>query len=266
MIIHQADNSIGDVYNGYVYSKTYWYLHFHKAFELIIQIEGQSEVVVAGKKYLLNAGESVLVPPFAVHSINSPQSSRLFIAVFSGKKVPYAHRLFEQKSPENYLFKMDEQAYQFVLTNLVGSMLGYCGTHKVETPKTLMLKSCLYAVFSSFISQNELVKKDSNIQISSKILQYIEDNFSDNISVSSMAKELGYSYDYVSKTLNKVFNVSFNVMCNQFRCEKALQLIRDTDMPITEIASASGFQSIRSFNRIFKETVGFAPSEIKKME
>lgn len=266
MIIHQADNTIGDVYNAYLYSKTEWGLHFHKAFELIVQLKGESEVTVNGSRYNVKEGQSVLVPPFVTHSISAKEGDKLFIAVFSGKKVPYAQRLFEQKSPKNHLFKMDEQTRNFVLNNLIGKIDDYNGTKMVSAPKTLTLKACVYAVFSSFVSQTEMVKKDSNVQIASRILQYVEENYSENISVESMAKDLGYSYDYVSKTLNKNFCVSFNVLCNQFRCEKALQLIRDTNLSITEIASVSGFQSIRSFNRIFKETVGFTPSEVKRKE
>ncbi len=51
---------------------------------------------------------------------------------------------------------------------------------------------------------------------------------------------------------------------NQFRIEKACVFSRKTLMPISEIASKTGFENISFFNRKFKELMGMTPMEYRK--
>jgi transcriptional regulator GlxA family with amidase domain len=52
----------------------------------------------------------------------------------------------------------------------------------------------------------------------------------------------------------------FSRYVNLFRVDAATELLQHTDLPITEIALQSGFQSIRNFNRVFLEITGKTPS------
>ena len=47
--------------------------------------------------------------------------------------------------------------------------------------------------------------------------------------------------------------------------EHAYALLQDTDMSISEICFESGFQSIRSFNQVCRETYGMSPKELKRL-
>jgi AraC-like DNA-binding protein len=52
---------------------------------------------------------------------------------------------------------------------------------------------------------------------------------------------------------------------NMIRLEKATELLSDDKRPLTEIAMMSGFQSIPSFNRVFREEKGMAPGEYRAL-
>ncbi|MBQ8345164.1 MAG: helix-turn-helix transcriptional regulator [Clostridia bacterium] len=96
------------------------------------------------------------------------------------------------------------------------------------------------------------------------MLMYMEKNFVSDITLRDVAKSLGYNYEYISREFNKILGISFKTMLNQYRCERARYLIETTDQSLTEVAEQSGFQSIRSFNRVFKQQLGILPSELKR--
>ena len=53
-------------------------------------------------------------------------------------------------------------------------------------------------------------------------------------------------------------------MLNQYRTSYALELLRDSDLSLTEIAFESGFQSIRSFDHVFRQSLGRSPKDFRK--
>ncbi|MFX4790278.1 helix-turn-helix transcriptional regulator, partial [Acinetobacter baumannii] len=80
-----------------------------------------------------------------------------------------------------------------------------------------------------------------------------EDGALNNISIEELATELGVT----SRHLRRVFESELGVTPVQFvqtqRLLLAKGLLTDTDMPITQIAMASGFGSLRRFNALFVE-------------
>ena len=58
--------------------------------------------------------------------------------------------------------------------------------------------------------------------------------------------------------------MNFRGYLNRIRLEYALQLIRSTRQPLTDVWEDAGFNSQRSFNRVFQETMGMTPLEYRK--
>ena len=81
-----------------------------------------------------------------------------------------------------------------------------------------------------------------------------------------MASDLGYDYRYLSRVFNETMGVGFKTFVNQYRCDMVKSLISDTTLSLSEIALSSGFQSIRSFNRVFRQITGTSPSDLLKGE
>lgn len=79
-----------------------------------------------------------------------------------------------------------------------------------------------------------------------------------------MATELGVSEAVVSKVINKHFEKSFPQLINEHRVEDAKRLLSQTDAPVKVIASEVGFNSLASFNRVFKDMTGKSPSQFRE--
>ena len=100
--------------------------------------------------------------------------------------------------------------------------------------------------------------------IAYKIVKYIEENFTDNITRDTLAVRFNVSKCYISKIFTEKFNINLRNYLGLIRAEYAASLIRTSDETFTTISRLSGFESLRTFNRIFKAVYGMTPNEYKK--
>ena len=87
----------------------------------------------------------------------------------------------------------------------------------------------------------------------------------DDLSQAAMAQMAGISRDYFSRMFKNVTGMNYSKWLNMIRLEKATELLTINDRSLTEIAMLSGFQSIPSFNRVFREEKGMAPGEYRAL-
>ncbi|MGH7560934.1 MAG: bifunctional transcriptional activator/DNA repair enzyme AdaA [Gemmatimonadales bacterium] len=83
-------------------------------------------------------------------------------------------------------------------------------------------------------------------------------------SVAELASELGVSERHLRRALERELGVSPVELAQTHRLLFAKQLLTETSLPITRIAFASGFQSLRRFNSVFRERYRIAPGELRR--
>ena len=80
---------------------------------------------------------------------------------------------------------------------------------------------------------------------------------------ADLARELEVSENILSRVINCAFEKSFRKLLNDHRVDEAQLLLRNSTLQVTQIAFDVGFNSLASFNRVFKETSGVAPTEYR---
>ena len=83
-------------------------------------------------------------------------------------------------------------------------------------------------------------------------------------SLDDLAAELGVSARHLRRALEAKLGVSPVELAQSRRLALAKQLLQDTALPLTEIAFAAGFASVRRFNAVFAERMGRSPSELRR--
>jgi len=83
---------------------------------------------------------------------------------------------------------------------------------------------------------------------------------------ADLAREVGTSENTLSKVINRVFGKSFPRLLNEFRVEDAKRLLKDPSIPIQVLAFEVGFNSLASFNRVFREVTGDTPSHFRALQ
>lgn len=112
---------------------------------------------------------------------------------------------------------------------------------------------------ASLLSEDEkqIADKVRNLMELDKL--YHEPTFSR----ADLARELGTSENTLSRVINSAFGKSFPRLLNEFRVEDAKRMLRDPAIPIQVLAFEVGFNSLASFNRVFREITGETPSHYR---
>ena len=96
-----------------------------------------------------------------------------------------------------------------------------------------------------------------------KARKLIRDRSDGELSLREVAKAVNLSANYLSEKFKEVTGVNFVRYVGQTRTAKARDLLRNSNLRISEIAFAVGFQSLSQFNRTFKKLSGGPPSAFR---
>lgn len=255
MIVHQAHNSLGNfTYNAFFYRDCEWFRHFHKNYELIYVLDGAVELTCNSKNLLLTKDTFAMILPNEFHAYHTPEASQVWIAVFSADFVGEFAKQVEGKRAADPRFHCDGALKAFLQAYLI-----------TEEPRDLLLlKSSLYAACREFAQKVVLLDADPEKGFVYDIISYISNHFREDITLSGIAAVFGYEYHYLSRQFHRQFGMPFKQFLNIYRTDFAREQLLHSDASITEIANASGFSTIRTFNRVFFEHTGMTPSAFRK--
>jgi len=114
---------------------------------------------------------------------------------------------------------------------------------------------------------NELHLKESKL-IENNLLEYFKNEkpwLNPHLNILNVAKHIGTNRSYVSNIINDKIGCNFNQFVNNYRINEAKILLKRTpELSITEVSELSGFGSVSSFLRIFKNVENYTPTEFRK--
>ncbi len=256
MVIHQAHNSLSNYnFNAFHYTDKVWDYHFHRNLELIYVISGAVNCTVNNQPYRLIRGEFGLCLPYDIHRYAPESNTEYWVLVFSEDYIRYLSTQLSGKTGDGFKFSCKAAVEDFITDQLVNR----------NAPSTLTLKSCLYAVMEEYLNNIRLIDKSTKeSRIVSFISDYVQAHHTQKVTLSDLATNLGYDYNYMSRFFHNTFNMTFSDFVNIYRLETATKLLEDTYESITSIAFKSGFQSVRAFNTFFKKSTQLSPSGYRK--
>jgi AraC family transcriptional regulator len=128
---------------------------------------------------------------------------------------------------------------------------------------------------ASFVSINSLLiqilgKKINSIDNGTpswvpKINEFLRDNWTTNFSLRELAAITSVHPVTISKNFSRYFGCTLGEFIRKYRIEKALYMIRTTDLALTDIALSCGFADQSHFIRTFKKYTGTVPLHYKKI-
>lgn len=138
----------------------------------------------------------------------------------------------------------------------------------------LMLMGLLYTIMSyhapSAILQNSqyfaLLNADKNSNPYIEIIQkYINENYTEELTVQGLAKMVHLSPNYLSSLFKQSFGMSLQNYIINFRLFKSKELLTNSSHSISKIASLSGFSDSQHYSQLFKKHIKYTPSEYRRL-
>jgi len=104
---------------------------------------------------------------------------------------------------------------------------------------------------------------NARADLAARAVRLIADGYADEHGISGLARRLAVTERHLRRLLLAEFGTTPIALARTTRLQTARRLLAETDMPVTEIAFASGFASVRQFNASFREAYGRPPTALR---
>lgn len=170
-------------------------------------------------------------------------------ALKSCKKDFIQEYLFENLIWNNHMYNKDKEGKTF-----------YKSIFEMDTYTEAVSK---WQMYLKEIMENHCMLKDYSSEIS-EALKYIWKHYGERISVNQIAEKMNLSTGHFSRMFKKQVGTSVVKYINQYRIQKAEELLRTTNMKVYEVADLVGISDYIYFSQVFKSFTGKSPSDFRK--
>ena len=124
-----------------------------------------------------------------------------------------------------------------------------------------MIRWVNYLLEKTFEYENEVAKSATIIE---KINKYIHEHYMEDIGRNEISAEFYLTPEYLAKLYKKKTGVNLKDYINEYRIEKAKELLRAGEKNISNIAESVGFDNFTYFSTLFKKITGVSPKDYKR--
>lgn len=233
--------------------------HIHPHLELIYMRSGSSMATTDNKSFLIEKGDLFLSFPNQVHFYHDCSPVEGYLIIFPPDFFQDFKKLFQTKTPDSPIIKgarLNPDTPQ-ILEHI------YQKNNTESSYDKISAKGYLLALLGEILPLMTLRNAPADEDSIKRILTYCSEHYTEPLSLDILSKELHLNKYYISHIFKERMNMGFVDFLNGLRIEHACNLLKK-DENITDIALSSGFTSIRTFNRVFAQTMGMAPRDYIK--
>ncbi|MDP4142969.1 MAG: AraC family transcriptional regulator [Bacillota bacterium] len=245
--------------------------HYHSYMEIIYVVEGVANMQVNNQYISLEKGNIMLIGSNEIHYLSGEcRHIVLNIDPMTIHQIKDYHEDIFPKELEGKWIKKTEYIYSYI-TNCIDKVLKFYR----EKPEgyTLMIIGLIYELLGnvqnhskrySTSSNGDLAIKKEDLKRLNTIIDYINGNYSDEISIEDICSVVNLTPNYFCRFFKKNMGKTFFEYLNYYRCSQAEILLNSTDKSITEISNLVGFSSVSYFDKVYKKLKGYPPSFDKR--
>ncbi|MBS5520660.1 MAG: AraC family transcriptional regulator [Clostridiales bacterium] len=170
----------------------------------------------------------------------------------------YMRRAIQLKCYDYILKPVDYEEFSRVLAELVSNM-------EEKLSDTLSDGLCNPSGMTNLhLKTLEQEKNDRNIEL--EVKKYIRDHMLDDISVGMIAEELHFNPQHLTRMFKNKTGYGITEYVTVVRMEMAKKILKDTSIPIKEVAGMVGYKDYAYFTRVFKKEFSIAPKEYREKQ
>ena len=246
--------------------------HWQKELEMIYLLNGNAHIILDGENISLVQGDFIVIDSNHIFDLKCKESfmqvrvhvDKEFLAMRAGSTVPRVYRCIRENLEgdqlEPYLRICDH--FKELVPLYINEPEGY----RLKTESIVL--SILYHLvhhFSYPVSVDEITEPRAEQTRIQQILQYIEEHYTERISLADISSEFGLSREYFSRLFHQRLGISFSEHVNRVRISHFYHDLVTGDEPVMELLEKNGLTDYKLFSRMFREIYGNTPKEIRKL-
>lgn len=251
--------------------------HWHSGVQFCYVTSGEVMIQTAQKTVILEEGEGMFIHAQQVHKATNQSARAEYISLnlpvhFLGLEgSEMYHRFMEPvlyaKDIETILFRKNDVNMKKLLTKLrtcAEKTDSESDSYSLNLIADLLLlwEELLYQISIIDCSQNNKNTTNKRLQ---DILRYLQENYKKKITLQAIAQHINLSQSECSRFFKKVTGETLFEYLLKFRIEKSIELLKNTDLTITEIAYETGFTSQSYYDQRFRKIKGISPLKYKRI-
>ncbi|MBQ3545977.1 MAG: helix-turn-helix domain-containing protein [Lachnospiraceae bacterium] len=233
--------------------------HLHEAIEIIYVTDGTVELGVGQELFHMEQGDFAIVFPNVIHHyqvFGQGENKAIYLFLDPSLTTNFYEEL-QNSSPSYPIIEKAE-----VHEDIVNSVKALVNNIDCSP---MIIRAYVHVILAHVFSDMDIVDKEAigGDDIIYCAVEYIAKNFKENIHLEKMAYDLAVSKYVLSRMFAKTFHCNFNKYLNGIRLNYVISALENTNDSITNICLDSGFESQRTFNRVFKERYKMTPREYR---
>lgn len=284
-----ASTNAQKIYVNNIYPGKITPYHNHEYYEINYVHKGKVAEYIEGHNLVLSAGDAILMSPSVKHTAHPIGETVAVNIIVAREYAETAEKMLSSYSTDNYLKLIVKNSVYAVFRGADVAGMGeivdelarfnqniwqyepYVEPSLDNLSKRLFLALTRAELFEHSYQKitrfSDAVKKESAMQYitrrDDKIMWYINDNYN-TVTRESLAKHFGYSGQQIARIIKKRTGTSFTTYIQVLRLTRATELLRNTDLPIKEIAERVGAESPEYFTRWFKREHRVTPTAYRE--
>lgn len=234
--------------------------HLHEAIEIVYVTDGNIELGVGQELYHMDEGDFAIVFPNVIHhyQVFGREENKVIYLYLEPSMSPVYYKHLQIYSPKNPVIKKEK-----VHPDVVNSVKFLAG---VTECSPMLIQAYIQMILAYVFEEMPMIEKSAvrSDDLIYNAVEYVAKNFREEISLEKMAYDLCVSKYVLSRMFVKTFHCNFSKYVNGVRLNYAAVALENTQDSVTNICLDCGFESQRTFNRVFKDKYKMTPREYRK--
>ena len=254
-------------------------MHWHSEYELTYASEGEFRCLIDSVEYKVEEGNAILTVSGDRHYYFPTSDARITRILFAPSLISdpacgddCAAKVADKLRASSRSTAGWPEEGKDELRKLI-SWLGSDTLGKSDPAYILGARGGVLLILSLFLRMAEKsgadpssspVSDDKVMDRIEKVFTLVNDSYDKDITLTSAAETAGYVPTYFSRIFREYTGMTFYSYLTMYRVAIAEYKLVSTDMSINDIAISSGFGSVKTFDRIFKDKLGTSPLKYRK--
>ncbi|MCR4989351.1 MAG: AraC family transcriptional regulator [Lachnospiraceae bacterium] len=248
--------------------------HWHQALEIIMPVENYYDVTVGSTEFHLLPENILIIPPGELHSIKTPSWGQRFIFILDISGISTLKGFVGISALLTHPVLLTRETYPLIFDDIYQLLIKMRNEYFSNSDYAeLMIQSMILNLFvklgenhnnaDELFPNVKLGKQREYVSKFNQLLEFIDEHYMEELTLESMASMAGFSKFHFSRLFKQYTDFTFcDYLCYR-RIKAASELLAHPELSITEVALNSGFPSISTFNRLFKQQLGCTPREYR---
>lgn len=244
--------------------------HEHSAVEIVLTLEGAVDYETEGKTWHVAENDIIVIPPGMPHSLNMGEHSRRHLFLFEPDAIYGMRDVKSVAAGFNKVFLLNDgsAAHTEIRQLLMKTVEAYNEQDFMWNTVCYSYMMQMYAILGQlYLTGARGVRRPSQTNPESEIITgamtYIDNHYREDLTLDDIAAFAGFSRFYFSRCFKKQTGSSFKDYLCQKRLQVAMDLLIRTNKSMRDIAVESGFGSVATFNRTFREKKNCTPTQYR---